>query len=586
MISKNVQTPLDHLISLYGEGTGRSTYDAYCEIIDGYRSRLPPPHQTQLSQKDAILITYGDQVRLGNVAPLRSLADFCAQYLQGVISGVHILPFYPYSSDDGFSVMDYRQVDTVLGGWGDVERLGQHFNLMFDAVINHISAESEWFQGFLKDQYPYRDYFIVVEGEPDLSQVVRPRALPLLNTYPTVIGEKKVWTTFSADQIDLNYHNPGVMIAVLDTLLYYVLRGADFIRLDAIAYLWKEIGTTCIHLPQTHYCVQLMRATLESVAPHVQIITETNVPHEENISYFGDGTNEAGLVYNFALPPLVLHTLGTGDSTAISRWASGLSLPTEKVTFFNFLASHDGIGITPAIGLISPEEIQALVKRTQRHGGLVSYRSNPDGTQSPYELNINYFDALSDPNTDEPLQIQVDRFIAAHSIMLSLVGVPGIYFHSMFGSRGWQEGFAQTGRNRTINRQKLNRVELEDELADPDSLRFAVFTRLAHMLRARASHPAFHPHGEQQVLELDNHVFSVMRSSPDGREHALCLQNISYQVVEIVPDQVGIAYGIDTTLFNLLTHAQITEEATHILKFAPYQAIWLGARPTSISRET
>ena len=161
-----------------------------------------------------------------------------------MVDDIHLLPFYPYSSDDGFSVIDYKQVNPALGTWDDVARVGQNFHLMFDGVINHISAQSAWFKAFLQDDPKYRDYFIVVEGEPDLSQVVRPRTLPLLTEFTTPSGAKKVWTTFSADQIDLNYANPEVLLDIIDVLLFYVAHGAELIRLDAIAYLWKEIGTT------------------------------------------------------------------------------------------------------------------------------------------------------------------------------------------------------------------------------------------------------------------------------------------------------------------------------------------------------
>ncbi len=412
----------------------------------------------------SILITYGDQLHDADQPPLRTLAEFCDTHLRGVVDGIHLLPFYPYSSDDGFSVIDYKQVNPALGTWDDVARVGQHFHLMFDGVINHISAQSEWFKAFLRDDPKYRDYFIVVEGDPDLSQVVRPRALPLLTEFTTPSGVKKVWTTFSADQIDLNYANPDVLLDIIDVLLFYVAHGAELIRLDAIAYLWKEIGTSCLHLPQTHRVIQLLRAILDEVAPHVALITETNVPHQDNLSYFGDGHNEAQLVYNFALPPLTLHTFHTGDASALTQWAASLTLPSDETTFFNFLASHDGIGLNPARGILRDDEITALVDRVVAHGGRVSYKSNPDGSTTPYELNINYFDALSDPNSSEPLALQIDRFVAAHAIMLALSGVPGIYFHSLFGSRGWPEGVTITGQNRTINRQKFDRAEVEREL--------------------------------------------------------------------------------------------------------------------------
>lgn len=513
-----------HLTFLYGDEQATLLLARVERLFADYRPRIMP-RDGGLSERDSILITYGDQVQSPNEKPLQTLKKFCDAHLTDVVSGIHILPFYPWTSDDGFSVVDHRRIDPALGEWDDVTSM-QNFRLMFDGVINHISSRSAWFQKFLQDDPRYRDYFIVVEGEPDLSQVVRPRALPLLTPFQTPSGEKKVWTTFSADQIDLNFKNPDVLLEILDILLLYVERGADFIRLDAIAYLWKEIGTACIHLPQTHRIIQFLRAALNEVAPHVHLITETNVPHADNISYFGDGTNEAQLVYNFALPPLTLHAFHTGDARILSDWARKLTLPSDKTTFFNFLASHDGIGLNPARGILSAADIDSLIETTLDHGGLISYKHNADGTQSPYEMNINYFDALSSPNGNEPLDLQIDRFLTAQAIMLSLVGVPGIYFHSLFGSRGWPEGVKLTGHNRTINRQKCQFDEVQNQLADKDSLRFRVFTRYRQLLKARSNASAFHPHGTQKVLDLHPCVFAVERVSPDGQSRVLCLHNI------------------------------------------------------------
>ena len=343
----------DYLTSLYGADISPQLFDRVQKIMDGYRDRIHA-REASLTERDSILITYGDQVQTPGEKPLQTLSAFCRQNLAGVVNGIHILPFYPWTSDDGFSVVDYRKVDPVLGDWADISSMQSRFRLMFDGVINHISSQSDWFKAFLDDDPGYRDYFVVVDGFPDLSQVVRPRALPLLTTFKTPSGEKQVWTTFSEDQIDLNFQNPEVLLEILDILLMYVEQGATFIRLDAIAYLWKEIGTSCIHLPQTHQAIQFLRAALNDLAPHVHLITETNVPHLDNISYFGDGNNEAQLVYNFALPPLTLHTFRTGEARILSDWAKTLTLPSEHATFFNFLASHDGIDLNPARGILPP----------------------------------------------------------------------------------------------------------------------------------------------------------------------------------------------------------------------------------------
>jgi sucrose phosphorylase len=471
--------------------------------------------------------------------------------------------------------MDYRAVDPAIGNWEDVIHLGHSFRLMFDAVINHASVRHEWFQAFLGDDPRYRDYFIVVEGNPDLSYVVRPRALPLLTKFDTPSGPKQVWTTFSADQVDLNFQNPNVLLEIIDTLLLYVSHGAQFIRLDAIAYLWKETGTSCIHLPQTHRIIRLFRAVLDILAPHVILITETNVPHRDNISYFGDGNDEAQMVYNFALPPLVLHTFYTGNSRVLSTWAAGLKLPSSHTTFFNFLASHDGVGINPARGILSDGEIDALIEQAVHHGGLVSYKHEASGVERPYELNINYFDALSNPRAEESLSTQVDRFMTAQAIMLALVGVPGIYFHSLFGSRGWHEGVDLTGRNRTINRQKFDLALLESGLADETSWRYHVFNRYAQYLRARSASPAFHPHGGQQVLDCGEAIFALLRLSPDASRRVLCLHNISNQPQHVTINWKDIFYSSSGQLNDLITDHPMEDLLNNQLTLQPYQTVWL-----------
>ena len=577
MVQTDLSTLRSHLIALYGQSIGDDTFEHLRAVMDGYRDSLAFQKEgdSALSERDSILITYADQLNEPDVFPLETLTRFCEQYLSGLVYSVHVLPFYPYSSDDGFSVIDYRRVNPEFGHWDHISQLNRNFRLMFDAVINHASVQHEWFQAFLKGDPRYRDYFVVVDGNPDLSQVVRPRALPLLTTFDTASGPKRVWTTFSADQVDLNFQNPDVLLEIIDTLLFYVAHGAQLIRLDAIAYLWKETGTSCIHLPQTHRVIRLFRAVLDILAPHVILITETNVPHIDNISYFGDGMDEAQMVYNFALPPLVLHAFHTGNSRILSRWAAGLTLPSDQTTFFNFLASHDGIGINPARGILSNTEIDAMIQRVIDHGGLVSYKDDVSGAPIPYELNINYFDALSNPHSEEPLNTQVDRFMTAQAIMLALVGVPGIYFHSLFGSRSWHEGVDLTGRNRTINRQKFDLAAFERELNDQSSLRHEVFQRYAQLLRARRMSSAFHPHGSQEVLNYGDAVFALLRFSPDGSERVLCLHNPSDQLQKVRIESREIFGLFAGVLIDLITGHRMDDLLNDMVALQPYQTLWL-----------
>ncbi len=563
------------LSNIYGPETADSVLSELISLLDKYRPRIAEPRRGGMSERDAILITYPDQVQEPGRPPLESLADFCQERLAGLISGVHVLPFYPWSSDDGFSVLNYEQVAPQYGTWDDIRRLAMDFRLMVDAVINHASAEGDWFRAYANGQPEYRDFFIEVRGHPDLSEVVRPRALPLLTEFRIGGETRRLWTTFSADQVDLCYQNSKVLLRILEILLFYASQGAQLIRLDAIAYLWKQPGTKCISLPQTHWVVQLMRAILDEVAPYVMLITETNVPSIENLTYFGDGTNEAQLVYNFPLPPLVLHALQTGSAGTLSRWAAGLSLPSERVTFLNFLASHDGIGLNPVRGILKESEIAALAERIQQGGGFVSTKTNANGTQSPYELNINYFDALDCGEHDVDEELQIRRFLTAHAILLAFQGVPAIYFHSLFGSRGWPEGAKETGKYRTINRQKLQRAGLEGELDDRESRRARIFAGLSRMLQARASQPCFAPAISQRVLPASDGALAIMRGAPGEREALACIHNVCAQAVEVELDLSDSSLGEARRLRDLIGGREVPGGARLRLTLQPYESLWL-----------
>ncbi|NOZ71218.1 MAG: sugar phosphorylase [Chloroflexi bacterium] len=571
---------LQHWLTfLYGADTAAVIWPEIEQRIHAFQARHPQDiHSPRpLDHTDAILITYGDQFQEPGRPPLQTLRDFLDTHLGEAISGVHILPFFPYSSDDGFSVIDYTQVAPQLGDWHDIEALGEHYRLMFDAVINHVSRESAWFQGFLRDEAPYRDYFITVEPDTDLSSVVRPRALPLLTAVETASGRKYVWTTFSADQIDLNYANPHVLLEIIDILLLYVEHGADLIRLDAIAYLWKEIGTSCIHLPQTHAVVKLWRALFDIVAPGVRIITETNVPHEENISYWGTYvpetglTDEAQLVYNFPLAPLVLHTFSRGDAGKLTQWAASLQTP-PGATFFNFIASHDGIGVMPARGILSEGEVDALVGQTLAHGGQVGYKANADGSRSVYELNITLYDFLNNPRRPQ-LELDVKRFLASQAVLLSLAGVPGIYVHSLFGSHNCQHCFEETGRARSLNREKFLLSEVEQALGDEGTHQHHVFARYRQFLQVRRQHPAFHPDADQTILSLAPTIFAVLRQAPSAqRDTVLCLVNVTGTMQQIELSSLPASFSPPSAWHDLFSGRHYSP--ARVIMMA-YEVLWL-----------
>ena len=519
-------------------------------------------------ERTAILITYGDQVQSEGRPALQVLDDFLRENeLDECLSGVHVLPFFPYSSDDGFSVIDYRKVDPALGDWNDIGRLAESFDLMADFVVNHCSQHNPWFQAYLRGEEPYTGYFIEVDPQADLSSVTRPRSSPLLTPFETNRGTRYVWTTFSADQIDLNFASVDLLVEALDILLFYLEHGATMIRLDAIGFLWKSIGTNCMHLPQTHEVVKLMRDLLEAVAPTTILVTETNVPHEENVSYFGDG-DEAHMVYQFSLAPLLLDAFMTGDAAALRHWLDELEPPGEGRTFFNFTASHDGIGVRPLEGLVPDERLAALVEGVRRRGGLVSMRRREDGTESPYELNITYFSALNTPE-GLPTADHVRRFLTSQSVMLALRGIPGVYFHSLVGASNDHEGVQATGRARSINRCKFDHDVLRDRLADESSAAAQVYHGYRRLLQVRREQPAFHPEAEQRVLNVgDDGVIAFERRGRTGDQRIVVLASVVDRSVRI---DLSRNPG-DPPRRDLLTGRPVVEARWEL---GPYETAWL-----------
>lgn len=560
------RTVKERLEVLYPSDTSRSiALEGIDRLIDDYKERIESGFY-RLSEKDTILITYADQVQSPPSPPLETLLEFLQSNVEGMINTVHILPFYPYSSDDGFSVVDYKAVDPHFGSWKEIEAFSDHYRLMFDGVINHVSQFSDWFKAYLANDPEYADFFIDVDPMLDLSDVVRPRATPLLHEFPDVNGRiHNIWTTFSKDQVDLNYANPKVLLAVLDALFFYIEKGAKLLRLDAIAFVWKEIGTPSAHLPQTHELIQLIRDVLHKAAPEIIIITETNVPHHENISYFGSGDDEAQMVYNFALPPLLLHSVLTGETDALFRWAQTLELPSDKVCFFNFTASHDGVGLRPVSSILEEEDIERLEEAAKRSNGLVSYRSNPDGSVSPYELNCSYIDILTPPEEENALRVK--RMMLTQAVTLAMPGVPGIYFHSMVGSRNDLHGVKMTGINRSINREKSNVHLLEALLGQEGTLERSIFKSYKRLLSVRINEKAFDPFGTFFFTRPDPELFCIHRKSSVDDGHLVAIHNFSDRAVTYVLPKYLIIPATE-----LITAATLTER---IMTVEPYGILWV-----------
>jgi len=566
--------------SIYGTHRAASVASRLRSLLDAHRDTLASSQargstaSLPVDETDAFVITYGDQFRSPGRRPLDCLAEFADRYLSDIVTGVHILPFFPYSSDDGFSIIDYHTVNPDFGGWDDVSRIGDSFRLMSDLVLNHCSAHNKWFEKFLKDDPKYRHYFITVDEGTDVSMIVRPRSHPLLTPFDTARGRELVWTTFSADQVDLNFADPDVLLEMVEVMLFHASQGVQVIRLDAIAYVWKEIGHPSIHHEKTHRIVQLFRAICDEYLPGMIIITETNVPHRENVSYFGDGTNEAHMIYQFSLPPLTLDAMIRHDTRYLRSWAKGLELSDGPTTFFNFLASHDGVGVTPTHGILSESELKDVIEAVQNRGGLVSYKATPDG-DIPYELNVNYRDAVTDPDASD--EERARQFIASQAVMLSMAGVPGIYIHSLIGSGNYTEGVEETGMNRTINREKLELESIVEALEDDRSIRSMIYRKFAELLRIRRGQKAFHPKGGQEVLDAGDRVFAVARTAPDSSQHVLCLISVSDESEHVTLPLDSPGFDTGTGLPDLLGDASFRAESSSVsVTLDPWQVVWLS----------
>ncbi len=580
---------LTKLSRLYGEDTAKEympELERICRVYYAYKTEemlertktLDP--KNLFTEEDVILITYGDLIREEGASPLTTLSKFCGLYLKQTINTLHILPFFPYSSDRGFAIEDFETVDPELGSWKDIEDLASRYKLMFDGVINHVSSKSRWFQRFLDGTPHYKDFFISYDSYDDLtseerSAIFRPRTTDILTKFYTIDGEKHIWSTFSKDQIDLNYKNPEVLVRVIEILLLYARKGAVIIRLDAVTFLWANPGTSCANLEETHMIVKVFRDILDLVAPHVSIITETNIPHKDNISYFGNGSDEAHMVYNFALPPLVLHTFYTKDTTRLNEWAESLKPPSETTAYFNFLDSHDGVGLMAVKDLLSHDEIQFIIRRAREHGGYISYKTDKDGQEVPYEINITWFNALCREDGTPHTDLQVDIFIASRAMALALQGVPGIYLHSFFGTRNDIDVVSCPISKREVNRKALDYNTLTKAIDDPDTLTSKIIRKLNSIISLRTKQSAFHPNGAQKILKVKPEIFAVLRTSPNEDQHILSLINITDDEIQVAIPLKEVQV-LKQEWYDLISQDKHTFKDENIsLTLKPYDIVWL-----------
>jgi len=562
-----------HLETIYPE-LDPAFADRLMEAMDyGDAVESPDPHVNRWDESEVITITYANSVTKEGETPLHTLQEFLDHHLRDTITDVHILPFFPYSSDDGFAVLNYRQVNESMGEWEDVESIASRYRLMADLVVNHCSSRSEWFEQFKRNEAPGRDYFFTVQPDADVGEVVRPRTNPLLQAVETLDGTRHVWCTFSHDQVDLDFRNPELLLEMVEIIAFYLDRGVRVFRLDAIAFLWKVPGTTCLNLPETHEVVRLFRTLIEHREPDALIVTETNIPNRENLAYFGNA-NEAHIIYNFALPPLLLHAMVTGNNHYLRNWLMSMPPAQDGTTYLNFIASHDGIGLRPIEGILTDEETGQLLETMQSFGGRVSWRNLNDDEVKPYEINISLFSALQG-TVEGPDEWQVERFVCAHTIMAALEGIPAFYIHSLTATENDQDKFEATGNNRAINRHVWDAGALDAVLADENTDSSQVLNRLKSMLAIRKQQPAFHPNATQYTLHLGEGLFCFWRQSRRREQSIFCIHNITRHQVSFTLSDLNL---VETDEWRDLFTGEAFEDFLQVVELAPYQCLWLTNR--------
>lgn len=563
----------EHLLFIYPDHAVDPLIERLIEEIGmGRNLQATVPHSNNWSEEDCVLITYGNTIKNESEKPLHTLHRFLNTYLDGVISTVHILPFFPFSSDDGFAVMDYLEVNPALGDWEDIESISKQYKLMADLVINHMSSRSLWFDNFKKRLDPGKDYFFEADPDADLSKVVRPRNSPLLTEVETSDGTRNVWCTFSADQVDLNFKNPQVLIEFVRIIRKYLNHGVTVFRMDAVPFLWKEPGTDCIHLQQTHEIIKLLRTLIEHHSPESVIICENNVPNRENLTYFGNA-NEAHVIYNFSLPPLLVYTLLSGDCRHLKTWMMSMPPARNGTAYLNFIASHDGIGLRPLDGLLSNDEREKMVTTVQDFGGKVTFRRAREGHDKAYELNITLFDALKGTIGDGEDEQGAERFLCAHAIMLALEGIPAVYIQSLFGSRNDYARVEHTGRARSINRHIWQEDDLKASLEENNGHHSRIFNELTRLIQIRRSQPAFHPNATQFTLHLGMEVFAFWRQSINREQSIFSLSNVTNKTQTINLADINL---IGTDDWHDLITGKRFEDLGQQLLLEPYQSVWIS----------
>ncbi len=543
------------------------TYEELNELIKNYKNKHVEKSKNNdpiFNEKDVMLICYADHVQKNGAKPLQTMRLFLRRYAKGIINRIHFLPFYDHSEfDDGFSVKNYNEVHRDYGDWNDIKKIAKDFTFMFDLVLNHASIQGDIATKQLAGDKNYKDFFLILDKKIDTAKIFRPRTHPLFTPVDTSSGEKYAWTTFSEDQIDWNFKNPKVLLEMIKTLLLYFENGAQAIRLDAVAYIWKKLGTACFDLEECHIVVQIFRDVFRECEPRAWAIAETVLPHEKNIEYLGNGQNESHFVYNFALETLLLHTFLEADTSVANEFFDRITNDFgDETSILNLSVSHDGVHVIPAKGVLDNKQMMAIAKDCEKKGAKVLYRTveGGEGKTEPYELNISYPSAIEG----------IKKYLASQAIQLALKGVPLIYLNNLIGAENWSEGVKKLGFSRAINRQKFNYKTLAKILGDKNTRQSKIYSGYVKLLKARIREPLFSPLANQNILKIDKRVLAIHRSSRN--KNLIALTNVSDNIIELSSIKIKSILNKNEAL-NIINNSKINIK--NKIHLHPYEVMWL-----------
>ena len=559
-----------YLFEIYSNDLSKKQINnLYLDIKSIFTEEIKDKKKELWSEKDVLLITYADSIIKKNQKNLITLSNFLTKYCKE-FTYVHILPFFPFSSDDGFAVEDYKKIKKEHGSWNDLKKITKSFKIMVDLVINHCSSRNRLFKNFLENKDPGKEFFISSQKKfPTSKKIVRPRSSDLSKKVLINGKDNYVWCTFGHDQVDFNFKNPSVLIYFFEIIKFYLDQNIKALRLDAVAFLWKELGTRCINLPQTHNIIRLIRLIIDNFYNKTLIITETNIPSHENLTYFGNN-NEAHCIYNFSLAPLLIHAIISGNSFYLKKWSRGMPPAQENNSYLNFLSTHDGIGMRPVEGILPEMEVKKYFRFFKKQGGLFSYRTNK-GKKSVYEVNITLLEALKECYNGKDKYI-FDRFVLAHTILFSMEGIPAIYIQNFLGSKNDNIKVKKTNSFRSINRKNWNYDSLTKIINNKSTINNKILNSIKTLIVLRKKQIAFHPNATQFTLQLGDIFFGLWRQSIDRSQSIFCISNLTNKKQKI--SLLDINLISTNSWFDLLTKKRIKNIGDELF-FKPYQTYWI-----------